>query len=185
MNSPIQRTIRTIEEFKSRVGSLTRAELRKLQMIARLFVPAGDVDDLVQQSCLSVLNGRAWPSDVEFFVFMTMTMRSVASSNRSKMDRRSAVHAVPQHGDPVDLSHVPDSADSPENLVARKSEYEATMKMFENDEKALTFIEAKSVGFDKRETMELCGVDETGYDTITKRIRRALARRDQRETLNG
>ncbi len=55
------------------------------------------------------------------------------------------------------------------------------MKSLEGDVAAVAFIEAKCAGFSKTDIMQYCQLDEKGYDTVAKRVRRALGRRDQWE----
>ncbi|TAY52948.1 hypothetical protein [Rhizobium leguminosarum] len=186
MDSQTEKSYRSIEEVKARFAYATAADIARLKKIARIYVDSSEVEELISLSQISLFSDRKWPVDVDFFAFMAMTMKSIASTERRKSALRQHLSVVLQHGDAADLCDIADARDTPEDLASKKSAYEATMEIFRNDDLAATFIEARVLGYNKQEVMDLCGVDLTGYDTIARRVRRKLEQRaQQQEAING
>lgn len=186
MTIAIPRDIRDLAEIRKRIDGLTGAEALKLEQIARRFVAHCDVGDLVQEAFSRIVDGsRNWPTDVEFLPFIAQVMRSIASSDRRKADRRPELRVVPQHGEQLTFDSVADTKGTPEDIVAEWDELAAAKELFADDDTAMTYIDAIVVGFRRSEIMELCDLDATGYETVTRRIKRRLEKRPLKDVHNA
>lgn len=186
MTIAIPKDVRDLDEVRERVAGLTGIEALKLEQIARRFVAPGDAGDLMQEAFSRILEGaRNWPSDLEFLPFMVQVMRSIASTERRKANRRPELRAVPQHGEQLAFDAVADPKGTPDEIIGEWDELSAARALFADDETATTYIDAIVAGFRRPEIMELCDLDANGYDTVTRRIKRRLEKRSLKDAHNA
>lgn len=186
MTIAIPKDVRDLDEVRKRIDGLTGAEALKLEQIARRFVAPCDAADLMQEAFSRILEGsRNWPADLEFLPFMVQVMRSIASTERRKADRRPELHVVPRHGEQLTFDAVADPNGTPEDMIGEWDELAAAKELFANDDTATTYIDAIIAGFRRPEIMELCDLDSNGYDTVTRRIKRKLERRSLKDVQNA
>ncbi|SDA86125.1 sigma factor [Sinorhizobium sp. NFACC03] len=186
MTKAIPKDVRDLDEVRERIEGLTGVEALKLEQIARRFVAPCDAGDLVQEAFSRIIEGtRNWPADLEFLPFMVQVMRSIASTDRRKADRRPELRVVPQHGEQLTFDTVADPKSTPEEIVGEWDELAAAKELFADDDIATTYIDAIVAGFRRSEIMELCDLDANGYDTVTRRIKRRLEKRSLKDVHNA
>lgn len=178
----------TVDEAEAQIRGLTAVEWARLTLVARIrarAVPDRTGEDFLQEAFLRVLEGdRRWPQGLSSVTFFAHTLRSLVSDywkgrerERRQLDVRLAVEV--DIDDPDDDStditeRHPDSAPTPEE------EHFATQTLNEFlgelDAETRDVVEWQLAGYSKAEIQADFGLDETAYDTITRRIRRSLAK---------
>jgi DNA-directed RNA polymerase specialized sigma24 family protein len=181
----------TVDEAEQLLRDLSDATQRRLAMLARVQaygVSGGDWRDLLQEAYTRVLEGRRrWPRHLDVATFFWQTLRSLVSGVAKGRERAK------QQMDVLLASEVPGGdSDDPENptdivenhpgdaLTPEREVFEATAResFLENLGDPITrdVAEWLLAGFKKDEIMRDLDLDDTAYDTHTKRIRRAAAR---------
>ena len=178
----------TVEEAKAHVRGLTDVEWVRLNELARIrvrAVPDRTSEDFLQEAFLRVLQGdRRWPRGLSPDRFFAQILRSLVSDywkgryrEKQRLDVRLAteVEIGDPDDDPVDvIEQHPDMAPTPEEVrYAAK-----TLEEFLGDlgAHARDVVEWQLAGYTKVEIQADFGLDDTAYDTITRRIRRSLAK---------
>jgi RNA polymerase sporulation-specific sigma factor len=125
----IPKDVRDLDEVRERIDGLTGVEALKLEQIARRFVAPCDAPDLLQEAFSRILEGgRNWPSDIEFLPFMAQVMRSIASTERRKTERRPELRVVLHHGEQLTFDSVADPNGTPEDIVGEWNELVTTTR---------------------------------------------------------
>lgn len=182
MTAPIPKQCRTPEEARQTLEQLDALDRATLMELARIHAKGFDPDDILSEAILRVLDGRRqWPIDVEIIPFLGQVMRSVSWAMRNKAARGSFLSVVPRAGAQTEIEDVADLASTPEEIAIVQAEYDAIVALFADDALALAYIEASLVRWDRKDRMEYCGVNDQGYDAISKRVRRKLPKRAGKE----
>src|SRR4051794_5284298 len=168
----------TTGELARAIGQLTASDFAKLARVAQLRtrgVPELDWQDLLQEAVRRSLAGtRRWPQDVPLLHFLAGVMRSLASD---QMRRRVAEAAVsfsdPDHE--VTLASLPSAGQTPEESAIERDLLARLSDLFAEDRDALTVIGGLKQGLSPAEIQTAAGLDQVGYDSTRRRIRRKLA----------
>ena len=176
-----QRTRPTLSpaQIERAVSTLSDADLIRLRLAANYYSqPAIAADDLLQEAiCRSLEGRRRCPTNVDLVVFLSQTMRSIASEERQK-DKRLGVSVPTEAEDGGESAY----AVSPAVEETAIGEEEAArirggiVSLFADDEKARDLVEGVMEEFTREELRELTDLDETAYETKRKLIRRRIQR---------
>jgi DNA-directed RNA polymerase specialized sigma24 family protein len=164
-------------EVRAAIEGLSKADNTKLMLIARGFARTRirdslvEAQDLLQEAIVKTLDGRrAWKRNVSILKHLDRVMESDAGHIA---ERRAT--------QPSDI--IPESADEPASPAADPSvqivaqqELADLLGLFAGDEQALKVLNFKREGFSASEIQQELGISKTHYDTVTKRIRRSVAR---------
>lgn len=183
----------TVDEAEALLRGLSDATHRRLAMLARIQaygVPEGDWRDLLQEAYARVLEGRRrWPRRLDLATFFWQTLRSLVSDaakgHRRAQQRMDVVSAsdVPLDDldDPTDVvENHPGDTPTPEQEVFETTARESFLANL-GDPTTRDVAEWLLAGYKKDEIMQDLALDNTAYDTHTKRIRRAATRLIQQE----
>ena len=178
----------TVEEAEAQIQGLSDIEWARLTELARIrarAVPDRTSEDFLQEAFLRVLEGdRRWPRGLSPDRFFAQILRSWVSDywkgrerEKQRLDVRLAteVGAGDPDDDPVDvIERHPDAAPTPEEAHHAAQTLEEFLG--ELDAHARDVVEWQLAGYTKAEIQSDFGLDDTAYDTITRRIRRSLAK---------
>jgi len=164
--------------------------LTELARIRARAVPDRTSEDFLQEAFLRVLEGdRRWPRGLSPDRFFAQILRSLVSDHwkgrereKQRLDVRLATEVGasdpdddPVDDDPVDvIERHPDTAPTPEEAHHATQTLEEFLG--ELDAHARDVVEWQLAGCTKAEIQADFGLDDTAYDTITRRIRRSLAK---------
>lgn len=174
--------IATVQECIEALQALTPRDLQRLNYLAR--VRATGLEplegfDLLNEAIARMLDGsRRWPRDVSLVVFLRQTMRSIADSYWSRLDKRkevpeSAVPADAETGDGV-VEAAPDVSMEPEARTLASETLARIEGLFRGDEDAMTLISGLANGKSRAEIQTEACMDATRYATTRRRIRRRV-----------
>lgn len=168
---------------------LTDADLLRLRAVARLraraLPPAGGTGwpDLLQEAVLRALDGsRRWPPGVPLMVFLGGVMRSLCAEHWRRYRREgkelSAVAGAAANAWQGTVARVPDHSpgSDPEQSYASAQALAALDRLFADDAVALRVLAGLADGLTAAEIRHLYDLGEMEYDTIRRRMRRALLR---------
>lgn len=162
------------EDAADALARLPAADLLRLEAIARLRARAlpGVItwSDLLNEAIRRVLDGsRPWPPDVPLVAFLAGVIRSVWSEywRRNLQEAQRNVSAAATQVDER----------NPERIVAAAQALARVCELFAGDPDALKILTGLADGMSAREIRAYYGLAETDYDTIRRRMRRALLRR--------
>jgi DNA-directed RNA polymerase specialized sigma24 family protein len=153
-------------------GLVTTTDLLRLKTLARFHArglpPDVGWSDLLQEAFARMLDGtRRRPSGVPIVAFLAGVMRSLRSDywRRARREARSG-------------EHVDAASDSltPERSAIARQELEQIDVLFVDDHDARRVIAALAEGLSPSEIRRSLGVSRTEYESIRKRMRRALLR---------
>jgi DNA-directed RNA polymerase specialized sigma24 family protein len=155
-------------------GLVSTADLLRLKALARFHArglpPDVGWSDLLQEAFARLLDGtRQRPSDVAIVPFIAGVMRSLRSDywRRAKREARSR-NDVNEHSASDSLT--------PERCAIARQELEQIDALFVDDRGARRIIAALAEGLSPSEIRRSLGVSRTEYESIRKRMRRALLR---------
>jgi DNA-directed RNA polymerase specialized sigma24 family protein len=168
---------RTSERVAQALRRLSGSDLLRLEALARLRargLPGGIVwSDLLNEAIRRALDGsRPWPPGVPLLAFLAQIMRSIWSElcRRDTLERRIALaHAAA-------FSRAETNEIDPERVVAAAQALAAIHQLFVGDAVALNVISGLADGRTAHEIRAIHNMSEGEYDTVRKRIRRALLR---------
>lgn len=167
----------TQQEAQDAIEHLQGMDYAKLMLIARAFANARlrstvvEPDDLVHDAIVKTLDGRRrWNRRVSIIKHLDRVMESDSGHEARKRVFRS-VEQLPQD-DAEPLAQAPNSGSRLEAL----DELEDLLALFAKDETALELLRLKGDGFSASEIQRKLGMEKTQHDTVTKRIRRRLAK---------
>jgi RNA polymerase sigma-70 factor (ECF subfamily) len=167
------------------IRGFTPLEWQRLRKAAHGYaaVAAGmEFDDLVQEAMSLALSGdRPWPADVPIMAFLLQCMRSIASGESRKAKRRPqtplAGHSAVSEGavEPSDPAPGPqEQIIATEDDAARKARI---IDMFPDDIEAQAIVEGIFAGMRGEDLRALTDLDQTGYESKRRLIRRRLEKR--------
>jgi RNA polymerase sigma-70 factor (ECF subfamily) len=164
------------------IRALSDSDLVRLKALARLWVrglPDGLAwSDLVNEAIARALDGsRRWPPRVPLLAFLSGVMRSICDDHwrRVRRDRELFVRGE----DPLDPCASGEEAElppGPERMLAAAQALAAVNQLFAHDPPALKVIAGLADGLTAKEICRVYGMEERDYDTVRKRMRRALLR---------
>lgn len=167
----------TVQEARNAIENLRKSDFAKLMIIARSFTRArlqGDVvepADLLHEAIAKTLDGRRrWRRSVSIVKHLDRVMESDSGhiAEQRTRDATRAQECVPRSG----VFPVP----SPETILHAREELDNVFALFADDKIALRLLRLKSEEYSASEIQRTLGMSRTEYDTVTKRIRRRLAK---------
>jgi hypothetical protein len=168
----------TPEEIKQAIESFSKADLTRMNEIARIYAGSDlkhDREDLLQEAITRILAGkRNWPRDLAPARFLGGVMRGIASEKRQRLSGKRELET--EHAASVNerLGFVPEKAIMPDQIVWRQQVLESARNALKPDPIALDIFEKELIGMRGQERQG--ELDKTAYETVLKRIRRRLAR---------
>jgi hypothetical protein len=188
------------EEVRQAIGSLTTAELVKLQRLVegsayrlRRRVPGADGKEILDESVLRVLDGRRqWqPRNVDFVGLLVGIIRSIESEWRERAKRPETPvletdlpdkspdgdqmpNAIQQAADPhhsVERQFIESEAISQEEL------FEQIEELLSDDSLAALIFSERRRGTKGPEIMKASDLTRKEYDTAVRRMDRAIQKR--------
>src|SRR5438045_5708250 len=136
--------MKSLEQVKEAVSSLTDPDLRKLKRYAQarlwklhLKGHRYEADDLVQEALMSILTGsRHWPEKIDFFRLMHEAMRSISTCWLEKNREELLADLVMPGGESL-LDRVSTTPNPEEDLMAEEARKRMT-NLLAKDPNALT-----------------------------------------------
>jgi DNA-directed RNA polymerase specialized sigma24 family protein len=164
-------------QARDAIEALNEADYTKLMLIAKGFAKTrlrGSVlgpEDLIQDAITKTLDGRRrWNTSVSIIKHLDRVMESDAGHEAAMRVARD-VHELPE-----DAAEPAAQQPGPEARLQALDEIEDLLALFAGDQPALEFLGLKGAGLSASEIQCELGIGKTQYDTITKRIRRRLAK---------
>jgi len=161
---------------------VSELDLLRLKALARLHArglpPEIDWSDLLQEAFKRLLEGsRKCPEGVPLVVFLAGVMRSI-KADHCRRARRAAVR-LPQMRTELDLGDDPEGAASdpgpdPERSLIAVQQLAEMYRLFSDDPRVLQVIEGLFEGWSPEQIRAKYDMSRTEYDSIRKRMRRAL-----------
>lgn len=141
-----------------------------------------DPDDLLQEAMKRAVDTRTCPSHVDVIRFLAEAMRSIAGDDAAKIANRVPIVSVAKTGrqDVFDalVERVRSEEPTPEDAMIRAEETirikAGIFALFTDDAVARDLVEGLIEGLTTDEVRQLTGLDETGYETKRKLIRRRI-----------
>lgn len=157
---------------------LSDEELIQLKRVAQLRVrllPGLDWRDLLHEALVRVAEGRRnAPPQVSTVMLVAQTMRSLVADLRRR-DRLARLH--PDDGiDETKAREVADLRPDPEQAAIYRDALARIEAVFVKDPEALRYVTLLALGMAGGEAARQMGLDAAGYETVRKRVRRALLR---------
>ncbi|MBS0411140.1 MAG: hypothetical protein JSR86_14570 [Proteobacteria bacterium] len=133
--------------------------------------------DLYQEAVRRCLDTRQFPRDVDPVVFIVNVMRSIASAERTRRDKRPEIEFVDDLG-AIEVVYATEAASNAEDLQLEAEESAARIKaledLFADDEELQMVMMGMSDEMTASELRALGGWSEQQYATIKRRMRRRL-----------
>lgn len=168
----------TPQEARDAIDNLQRADHAKLLAIARGFARTRlrnsfvASEDLLHDAIVKTLDGcRRWNRGVSILKHLDRVMESDAGHVVEQRVAHGTGQLPENHPEPA--AHEP----SPEARLQACDELEDLVALFSEDKIALDLLHLKGDGFSASEIQRELGIGKTQYETVTKRIRRRLAKR--------
>jgi DNA-directed RNA polymerase specialized sigma24 family protein len=157
------------------LAALSEDDLLRLRAIARLrarSLPGGiSWSDLLHEAVVRALAGtRQWPPDVPLLAFLAGVMRSLCNEEWRRRNKEDALPAMANAG----------RIDDPERVYAAAEALAAIHRLFASDAPATRVITGLLDGMTADEIRRHYGLSAVEYDTVRRRIRRALLRHGMR-----
>lgn len=176
--------VRSRDEIAAAIRDLTPAAALRLRKTARRYAfgaPFAE-DALLHEAFVRALVGlRNCPVTVDVVRFLAEAIRSIADSERQKLERRREI-PLPDHGAPT--PQIPEPADpSPNPEEELLGEEEATqgraelIALFGDDVVAQTLVEGIMDGVRGEDLRALTDLDQKGYESKRRLIRRRIEKR--------
>jgi len=170
------------ESIDDALSSLSDMDLVRLREASSFYcIPSRYTsDELLNQTFRKVLDGsRTYKKEVNILAFLIEIMRSLASSDCKSQKRKPECRLDPERPKEHDPStEAPSIGKSPEELIESRENVaiikESVLKLFDDKPDIKDVVEAIMEEMTRQEIKELMGLDDTGYDTIRKYIRRRL-----------
>lgn len=164
-------------EAREAIEGLSKADHAKLTLIARGFARGriqGTVvepEDLLHDAIVKTLDGRRrWNKSVSIIKHLDRVMESDAGHVAEKCVSHFSGPILDAAGE-----FIAQTLDPLERLAA-SNELEHLVELFAGDEVSLALLRLKCDGFSVSEIQRELGIGKTQYETVTKRIRRRLAK---------
>lgn len=177
-------------EIADAIRALTQADLVRLRRVAQRYAWGRPIEpeDLLQQEAFArALDGRKCPTHIGVVKFLAESMRSIAHGESEKAGHRLKLVSVSKTGPHQQQANsVHDPGLTPEeSLMSRQSEAamrSSIVTLFEDDPQARDIVEGTLEGWSAAELRELTGLDETGYASKRRLIRRRVDKAFSKET---
>lgn len=170
--------VATPQEAQDAIEGLQDADYTKLMLIAMSFTKArlrGSVvepEDLVQDAIAKTLDGRRkWNRNVSIIKHLDRVMESDSGHEAEKRVARD-LRLLPED----DAAEPAAKQPRPEARLTALDELEGLLALFADDQPVLDLLRLKGDGLSASEIQRELGMGKTQYDTVTKRIRRRLAK---------
>lgn len=170
--------VATPQEARDAIEGLQVADYTKLMLVAKSFAKArlrGSVvepEDLVQDAITKTLDGRRkWNRDVDIIKHLDRVMESDSGHEADKRVARD-LRLLPED----EATELAAEQPRPEARLMAIDELEGVLGLFGDDQPALDLLRLKGNGLDASEIQRELGIGKTQYDTVTKRIRRRIAK---------
>ena len=167
----------TLQEARSAIEDLQNTDYKKLMRIARYFAENRlentivEPDDLLYEAIVKTLDGRRrWNRRVSIIKHLDRVMES---DSGHEADKRAARGFSQLSEDSIESA---DQKPSPETRLLVLDELEGALELFAGDEIALKLLRLKSDYLSPSEIRLELGMSKVEYDTVTRRIRRRLAK---------
>lgn len=176
---PVTEAVLSVDEIKEKLGSLSNADLVRLQRIAGYYSKGVlESDNLLSCAFEKALSGeRKCPRDLGVMIFLRGTIRSLASSEFKSLKRSPLTlesdFCSDDENDPAPVEH-PSPDPSAEESLIHSENVAAILCLFNDDEIARIIVEGIMEEMDARELQELTGLDSTAYESKRKKIRRRI-----------
>ena len=123
----------------------------------------------------AILGERRWPVHVPFVAFIVMTMRSIASHERARLQRSVSIDDLGQ-GEIARSVTSGAKPPTPEDGLMRRETADVIHSHFDGDEQAALLLMGWGDGLRGKELREFVGVNQGELDYLGKRVRRTLRR---------
>lgn len=175
---------RSRDEIEATIRGLSQPEWARLRKVARLYANAGaiEADDLLQEAMMRAISTRACPAHVDVVRFIAEAMRSIAHDQRKKQKPVAELVPIARTGEAFETGvDLVDESEGPEDGLITKEDsahyavtYDAIRALFEDDPIAKDVLEGLLEDMTPVEIRELTGLDQTGYDSKRRLIRRRI-----------
>ena len=171
-------THHTQDEIEETVRALDDGQLLRLAAKGRAAAFGTDMtrEDVFYEAVTQLLEGRRpWRLDVHFEAHMTMVMKSIGSNRRRSQCGRQEVEL--------------DTLDTEASLLHEMSAEQAVIgadqaslllnqieQLFADDPEGFAIFLARSESMEPDEACDFAGIECAAYDTVSRRVRRRLAR---------
>ena len=169
--------VATLQEARTAIESLRNEDYAKLMLIARYFAKNRlkgtlvEPGDLLHGAIVKTLDGqRRWNKQVTIVKHLDRVMESDSGHEAEKQAARGLSQLPEENLEPVDQQP------SPEVRLLVHEELENLLDLFAADENALKILHLKADDFSASEIQRALGIEKREYDTVTRRIRRRLAK---------
>lgn len=168
----------TLGEVKKAIEALTNADYAKLMLIARYFCkariadPSIESDDLLQEAIVRTLTGtRKWKKGISLLKHLDRTMESISSYYIEKQSKSPRIDSLSDNNEQLQAP-IP----APSVSIEVTDKIESVLRLFKNDEIALKYLQLKGEGLQPSDIQSKLNINNTQYDTITRRIRRRITK---------
>ena len=174
-------SVRSREEVAAAICALTDAQKARLRKVAQSYAwlyPLG-ADDLLSEAIARAIAGsRQCPKHVDVVKFLADAMRSIADAESKKIENQSEIVPVVLPGTEVDGAVDPmDSRVNAEETMIAAELREELLGLFQSDPQARDLLDGILEGYQGEELRMLTDLDETGFNTKRRLIRRTLNKR--------
>lgn len=167
----------SISEIQSELRKLTGTNLLRLGKIGGRYAKRCpmDADDLLNEAITGSLSGvRRCPRNVGLTAFLAQTMRSIAFNEKRKAKQAHLQEPVDNDAANDPLLSLPDEGPTILEIVEAKSELEAIVALFDQDDDVKLLLMGLEDGCEPDEICGIFGWDRKTYSTIRKRLRRGV-----------
>lgn len=167
----------TIQETNQLLKNLSAADIFRLQEIAENYVRGSlmEANDLINDTFLAIASGdRPFKRKVTPIAFFAGVMKSLASNEKRKQ-KKFVAKGDESANDPI-LNKADENIDIEKHAI-EDQELEEIYKLFEKDADVETLLIHKLDELTSSEICEKENWDKKKYDTVNKRLRRALKKR--------
>lgn len=172
---------RSRDEIATAIRALTPADNVRLNKIAHRYAAHRPIEarDLLQEAFCRALDSRVCPAHVDIVRFLAEIMRSVAHGEAEKVENRLVLVPIAMTGGPQEAAlTVADPAASAEDSLIDRQQLAVIRRdllaLFDDDAQARDIVEGIMEGLTGQELRELTDLDQTGYDSKRRLIRRRI-----------
>ena len=176
--SPLESIPKDVDDA---IAALSDADWIRLQKAANQLSWRGrySADELLNEAFIRILDGtRKYRAEVGFVRFMFGVMKSLVSSDCKSQSRYPEVSLDRNKPDSEETNvvDVPALDQTPEEIVAAAQDAahfrKSILALYEDDPTAQTAAEGRMLEMSPQEIQELTGLDEKGYATVLRKLRR-------------
>lgn len=178
--------IRSPDEIAALIRALTDAQWVRLRKASGYFAWVYELDgnDLLQEAfCRALAGRRKCPRDVDFIKFLVDAMRSIANGEADKVENKIDVVPVTQPGalveGAVDVKDFQGESKEDAMIDAESDEAirQALLGLFPTDGQARDLVDGILTGYEGEELRVLTDLDQKGYASKRRLIRRTIDKR--------